>query len=526
MLWGMPWSVFWGDPEDFIYNVKASILGSALTVKFYVQSGYDGYYTLYIDGIKQGAPAYFASGIQQSLSGAIAYSETKHVFSIVPQGAWSADIFDLSFQTDIWENGRVDRLKAKITAAPDQFAFGTGSAQFSSWALTGINRFINCAPSTNSSTWGTLNVTMTTNAGIHTVTLDVNGFGQASGTVNGDGSITFTALNGSGIGGTVALVYTGNIAAGVTVVNAFPASYPVYWKTSTFTAPDFPRAYNGIVYDDGHSSLFTYRSTSLVAGTYYEVSHQIDECGNESSNLDGGGTPITLVGAPPAAGPSSYLSGGATGPATTIAFAASSDNTSTYNIYDSLVSGFLSLLAANDSHAAGSGTINHTLAAISGTFTGTRYVLVRAVKGGIEEGNLQTLAMTYVNGVVQALAPPAPAVTNAPRRSGRTVTLAVSIDTNEQLVAPTQVCIFLYAWPGVPDYTTPTSTTNISASAKVGSNYNLDVSATAGADGVYGVAVRTKSAAGTQSANLDTYGPVRLRTALPAAPSTLVSAGY
>jgi len=510
-------------------TLEVKAIGGGLRARFQPLSGYSQYWQPVFDGIQQGPPIYGDDDVVTEVIGTPNPLQSAHVVSICPLGDWSFSNFDVTHQQLYFEAARADRIR--VTMTPTVELFSTESAsQLSSWSLTGLRRFSNCAPYPRRPQQAYLDVTLATSGGTRTLTLKANGVTVASGTrtvAAGNGTITLAASNGSGLSGSVTLTYTADItsAALVRLIARYPASYPIHHRTSAFGGGDFPRTAEGSVSDDGHSSTFVYRSNALAAGAYRVVAHQKDDAGNESTNTDGGGATATVVGVPLAPGTPVYSSGGAA--ATVIAFTASATTNATYNYYDSGIAGVIDFNAVTGTHIAGTGTLTQTLPAISGTFTGYRYVVVRAVSTlGVEEGNSQMLAIEYDNGVVIALRPPNPGVGQAITIVGRTITVPCFISTSDQLIAASSLAIWLVA-NGTPiDYTlAPTAT--VSVSSAVGTVINTSISATAGSDGNYQFAIRSRSASGTQSTNVDQYGPFRLTTAAPSGPATtLVEVGY
>lgn len=521
MLWGMPWGGRWGRPEDMITTLELANLGPVIRVRFQYASGFAQFTRLDVDGTPGNDPFFAPDDSITEILTPFDTSQTLHNISIVPLGDSADSSIDISWQQNLWESTRSNRLKVNVTPVPDYFSYGD-SGQLTSWSLTGVSRNDNVKPYLFRPTWGITQLTLTNTAGTRTVTLLIDGTPVASGSRVGNGSITLSAVNSSGLTGSVTVTYTGDVTSNAFVVARFPATYPVYWKTTPFTAPDFPRTADGTITDDGHSNLFVLRTGALAAGTYYVLPHQKDDAANESTNLDGGGQTGTVVLVPAAPGTAVYTSGAAA--ATVISFAASATPAATYRGYDSGITGQLDLNTISFTHIAGTGTLTQTLAGISVGFTGTRLIMIRAVSGGVEEGNVQLLRIEYLAGVVVLPRPPAPGISAKVTVSGRTLTVPVSVNINEVLGTPTTVALFLFAVGGSPNYASPDGTASLGTA--VASIRSVAVSATAGADVLRMYAVRTVTAGGVQSSNTDTYGPVKLTTTVPAGPTSTVEVGY
>ncbi len=372
---GGPTSCSPGDEEDLVQIMTLDALAGDIYSTGQMLSGYGQFCQFVVDGNVCDSVKYVQDNQPTSFWG-IPNSGINHVASIIPQGDWSAQT-GFYYQQSDWQSLRTDRIVAQITSVPDIFSFGDNT-QFSNWALTGFQRFTNCSPSNFRTTWGQLNLTLITITGVHTLTLDQNGIIIAQGSRTGNGSITLVdPASVSGVAGTVTLTYSGDISSGSDLIARFPASYPLYVQAIPFVSGSFPQAHAGIVFDDGYSSSFIARSQPLTTGNHYGLARQIDDAGNESTNLDGGGTIVPIVVPPNPPGTPVYASGGFA--ATIIHFLASSTTGATYNGYDSGITGILDLSTPSFTHAAGSGTLSQTLAAISAGYTGTRTILVRAV---------------------------------------------------------------------------------------------------------------------------------------------------
>lgn len=516
--WGFPTTTPWGRADDVITLDGVYPIGGSVRVVFTPRTGYSGYYKIYMDGVA-GPVTYATAGTETEVIAAFAdpdFAPTNHIISICPQGTWPNDLFDLSSQSFGFMSGRTDRIWARITTAKEYFVYSTSGidTQLSAWALTGVERFRNCMPVSNRPTWAALSLTIGDTAGTRTVTLSIGTVTVATGSRSGDGSITLAEANGSGISGTVTIAYTGDLSG--TLIIRYPNQLKIHYKTSAFSAPDFPRTAEGTINDDGVSSNFFFRSARIAAGTYYVVPHQVNENGVESSGIAGGGTTVTVHAPPEPAGVPVYTSGNYSN--TLISFAASSTTGATYNIYDSGDTGILDINTAAATHIAGTGTLTQTLAAISGTFTGIRYVVIRAVYGGVEEGSYRILEIEYASGTVVLPRPNTPMFNERCTVSGRTITVPVALDTVNAKATAATFKLFLVASGGSFNYASPDGSAAVST-AKAGSVHS-SVSATVLADGYYDYMVRTQTAGGVQDDNTQRYGPVYLAAAAPLDPAS------
>jgi hypothetical protein len=402
------------------------------------------------------------------------------------------------------------------------------SGQLTGWSLAGVKRFTNCYPAEFRPTWGMLDCSLTDAGGTRTVVLSMRGLTVAQGSRVGDGAITLAEANDSGISGSVTVAYTGDAPAAKVVIR-FPAKVRFHYKTSQFTAPNFPRTAEGEIFDDGYSNAFTFRSAKLAAGTYYVVSHQVDEDGNESSGLFAGGDSLAIVAPPEPPTSLAYASGDSTN--TVVQWTASATSGATYNIYDSLDGLEMDLSTPNHTHIAGAGTLTQALASIGAGFAGKRYILVRAVKTGVEEGNMAILEIEYVSGARVAPRPNAPLIGRDITVSGRTLTIPVVIDITNQKAATATVKLFVYAPGGSPNYAAPDATATVGTA--MGSLITTNAAKTrlvltyaAGSDMTRLCQIRSVTAGGVQSENTEVYGPFRLTTEAFPDPTQEASGGF
>ncbi len=267
------------------------------------------------------------------------------------------------------------------------------------------------------------------------------------------------------------------------------------------------------VYDDGRSNVFAYNSPALVSGRYAIDVIQIDENGNESpGNVDISQAVLSVPVAPTAL---AYSSGGYA--ATIISFTLSQTGTVTLNLYDSGATGNLDMNSPTLVTKTGApGNYTYTIPAIAAGFTGWRQVVLRTLESGVEDGNLNILQIEYSAGVRVAPRPPPPQVNGARiSTSGRTLTVPVLIITRDvkSLGTAATVKLFLFVPGASPNYASPDGSAVVTYPTSGTPDIFLNVSATAGSDGVYYFVCRTQTAGGVQSDNVDVHGEVILSTA-------------
>ena len=511
---GTPFGSPFGNNENFASQIKARDVGGGLLVDFTPQTGMDCWWRLILDSLPQGTPQKVLGGQAAELKGVYNAPGTKHEWAVFCQGGFSSPLIDPSIQLAVFAAGRATRLIAMLATTPKIFSYNDAD-QFSNWALTGAQRFQNVRPVQGLPTWGSLDLTLTTAGGVHTVTLALDGVVLASGARTGDGTVTLTD-QGGGISGTVSLAYTADFAAG-TLIHDWPAQLKVYYKTSPYgSAPS--GAAQAVIQDDGFSSEFVFRSASLAPGTYYLIVHQVDSDGNESTGLQSGGVALTINALPASPGLAVYVSGGYAATVIQIATGAGA-----YNLYDSADTGVLDMTAATPVTLTGAAPGHITLPAIASSYTGPRYVLVRQTAGGVESANSDVAEIDYTAGVVNLAAPNIPGLSGkAIRRAGLQITVPVTVNLSAQAVPVTEVRLYLFLQGGSPSSlsgSTPSLTT-------VGHVAGGTVIATAPSAGLYCFVLRGyASSNGQESEDSQTYGPFEMTTAAPVDPAISAYAG-
>lgn len=158
----------------------------------------------------------------------------------------------------------------------------------------------------------------------------------------------------------------------------------------------------------------------------------------------------------------------------------------------------------------------------SSTFVGARFVVVRAVKSSVEEGNLNILQIEYgfsmvADGIVIPPRPPAPQASSVISTSGRTLTVRVTIDTRSSAGVADTLQITLLK-PGVGGFTPIVATVALTQPEGNAPLIFASISVTGLDDDIFFYSLLTLTADGVPSATIDGPGPVVLTTSGPADP--------
>lgn len=120
----------------------------------------------------------------------------------------------------------------------------------------------------------------------------------AEGYRTGNGVVTCSEINGSGVTITATITYTADIARGIAFLDfKWPAAYEIHYDTSPLV---FPRTAQATVPDDGTGAIeYTYLIMNLDPDTYYWTVVPVDDEGNKlSTPQTPTDSPFVINGAP------------------------------------------------------------------------------------------------------------------------------------------------------------------------------------------------------------------------------------
>lgn len=219
-------------------------------------------------------------------------------FCVVEAGEWASYDDDDSIPKGWIEEWDAQTSKrVRITWDSEYTDQGlTGSTQLTSILTDGFVRWSNCQQG-DLPTRGRVYMSIVTSGTTHRIDWWAAGQMVASGYRDGDGVVTCSEVNDSGLTISGILAYTGDIALGDAFYEVcFPSSFQVHYSTSPLSYPREPEAY---VYDDGSATNFTYLSPVLTGSTYhYNVLAVGDNGEPQASTSPPADSPISLNQAP------------------------------------------------------------------------------------------------------------------------------------------------------------------------------------------------------------------------------------
>jgi hypothetical protein len=314
---------------------------------------------------------------------------------------------------------------------------------------------------------------------------------------------TLAEANDSGVSGTVAVGVSTTTDTGASLYYRFPSSALVYRDTS-----NPPTTLRVTVPFDGYPGAVWTETSALTAGTYYYKIAFVSDTG-ETGTASAVQT-VIVPGAPVAPTNLAYVSGNES--ATVVSWTASTTPGATYRLYlQQPGDAFMDLLTP----AVASASSPQTLPAIAGT--GTAYVIVRAVNGGVEEKNVNLLGIEY--SAAGARIPPRPndcTLADVGVTVGDLVAATIVYANAGEAGTATVGQLFARIPSGTYDFTTPTATGTLAAGVSSGLK-KIALTATL-AEGWWYLTGKVATAAGTQSTNQAPEQLVYVSNSAPAAP--------
>jgi hypothetical protein len=502
MRWGSPWSSGWGSPDNhFIYTIPdlsgmAASGNTYLPLSFKLRPGLDGAYAgIYRNG--QFVRNAFVP-VNAAYNGIVDIPWGSLSLSVMPLRI--GHLGDPSYSDEkvvrVYEGTENGRVTLQFTFTPKVFIPPLSDGGYTSnWSLSGLQQGINTGLVQGHPSWGRLAVTLSVLGGSCTVTLLSSGTVVASGSAAIGGSpftVSLTAQNNSGLSGTVTVSNTvTNVTNGVLDIR-WPASVQILRDTF-----DPPTTVRDTVTFKGTNTVRWTESLDLPSGTYYYRTQPVSDTG--ITGTQSASVSIATIARPKPPTSLAYSSGNAS--ATVLSFTPSVTGGATYRAYlSTAVGGVMSL---NDIKAtAGAGANSITLPAITG-YPGIAYVIVRAVASGVEERNLNILALEYdASGNFVPARPNAPGIQleSLAITSGRTISVKGIYNSDHQAAAATSLQLFSRTPSGSYNFASPIGSGGTLTASGVKGIQTGTITYTFPADGYYYLTMLAVTAGGTQSA--------------------------
>lgn len=478
MYYGMVYGAY-GDPVYHIKDLSVEVTTSGVRVKIFAAENLgDAYYQVYANNVFAGVIFCPEGDYSESLTLSLP-AATEYQITAFRVGSNSS--IDLSSFAKIYDTGA-----STVTASWtwDYEVIGTVDSEYlSAWVVNGLT--VSRVSPGSKDTRGTIPVTLTVTGGTAVVNLGV--LAQGTGAVGS--TITLTALNNSGVSGTVD-VLAGAATESHDLVVRWPLTMSILRdETSPPTTEITSISFNGL--DTG-----SYVDTVDV-GTYYyafQATSDTDDLGDASTPQE-----VTVSGAPLAPEDLEYTSGNYSN--TVVSWTASETAGATYNIYvQNPDDPYMDTNTPTQTAIAGAESA--TIPTVTG-YPGIARILVRAVFSGTEELNLNTLSIEYdTSGNVVLARPNVPVISSITVSSGLTIAVTSEYNDSGEEAAGTIMNLYVREPDGSYTFTTPT------ASGAIGTGLNGEkkstISTTLSAVGWYYCTVKAESAAGQECAG---YAP-------------------
>lgn len=501
MYFGMRHGGFHGTPEKLLHDMLPAVWtkGQVLLRPKAASLCGDKWLHAYIAG-RKAATIWMPEGEYVSLALPIPIRLSQLAVTLLIVGACGESAYEFTGVQLDFEEDCAKRFRLTWDA-PLQYADDAAGVT-SGWDLDGLRRFSNCAPVHGYLTRGALTFDLTDAAGTRTAVLYSTGREIARGFRVGDGILTLSESNGSGVSGSVTIAYLADLTAKRLQIR-WPVRYRVLWDEGAAAIPSVILAH---LDDDGCSNSFAYNSLSnLAAGTYRLTVRAESDTGKFAANVDWNS--VTIRGVPNAPSALAYVSGNAAG-GITLSFT-KPDETSTYRLYVSGVEGVATcgqpLDTENVEATAIAGATQIVSGAIAGS-PGTLYAVVRAVNtGGYEEKNGERIEVEFDGaGAVVGARPNSPSIVTIARGStGRKFTVTAAYPTPRQKAAAATLRLYYRVEGGAWDYNTYLAKT-LPTDAINGIKTVTFAELTLPADAWYELGVRARTTAG--QFDVDTLG--------------------
>lgn len=441
MRFGSPFGCGFGDPENHVafYQYRVVRGNTAIKVRFQPTTGLgDAYFGVYLNSVLVRTVYADEGAITPYYSIRVDPEVTGHSLVILRHGhgpdanlarvARDIDSETSSHATLAWAWG-YEVLGADAS---------TDSGYTSNWVITGLSYF-QTERVANFPTRGAFTFDLTRSGGNATVVVKRFGTHVFEGTGAVGGAIALTAQDGSDATASVTVSGSATTLTGGRLYVRWPESMIV--KRGASPSPTTTVA---TVSFDQRDATRWFDPAVLSPGTYYYRTQYLSDTGDEGNFSSDKTAVITDPPDPPSN--LVYTSGNYTN--TVIGFTGSPTSGATYRVYLKQPDGnFIDV--ANPVATPGAGATSATLPTITG-YPGRAYVLVRAIKAGVEEKNGNVLEIEYdAAGAVVVARPNTPTLDTASVDVTTGLTLGVRslYPTADEAASPDKINLYKRA-PG------------------------------------------------------------------------------
>jgi len=519
MIWGDPWTTFWGENESYMKTFEIIDNGDGLGARVKMRAIPDAAqnWALVTDGVLTDVVSVLDDA---DVFGRAIYDQNRieHLISASPLGGWNSTLdIDVITEHENFAEDKGRSVKLSWDAVLEDIESFGDNSQLTAWSFAGVSRFNNVSRHLENLTQAKVNIELTTASGTHTLNLYQENTLVATGSRVGDGVLTFSEVSSSGLSGSVTLAFSAAFAlsAEAFVVMRFASSYEIHFNSVL----SFPRDPEGTVIDDGFSSSFSFILDDQAITTFDFLIRAISDTEKTSSNTAAQGT-VIIPGRPEAPTGISLVSGNAL--ATFIRFTSSSTAGATYRLYDSelnLATDFLTVATTYPNFVPS--TLETVQLPAIAVGAGKRTITLVALSGGSEDTRRLTLEIEYDSAGNVVFPRPNDAMGRISTRNEKTLTVDFTYHGVDEAATPDTMQLFLFAdGDDETDFSSPAATLAIAPGE--GGTVTGQISATASVNGWYTWAVKAfVSSSMVQSESASTEGPEYLSDVVPAAPANV-----
>ncbi|MBE7465485.1 MAG: hypothetical protein HS116_18565 [Planctomycetes bacterium] len=497
MKFGSPFAAGFGNPEHHvlyaIYEVAPD--GQAVHCRIRPRDGYgDSFWHLYSNA-RLAARFYAAEGQESLIDLPLRWGETRANILPLRMGHFNDPAYADEKVARLFEPIENNRVTLQFDFVPVviQPDAEDDEGWTSGWQLEGLVQGVNCLPVSGHSTWGELELEIEMDGADATVNLKRYETIVATGTGTDGGGpfvVTLAPANESGLSGQVTL------ATGVGDLDGVPlrVRWPKYMRIKRGIADPPTLIVEGVAFGGANTVRWT-EPLDLQAGTYYYRLQPISDTGD--AGTESGSLSAVIPGIPNPPSALAFASGSAVA-GFTVNFTGSSTPGASYRAYMATTIGE-PLDPDSPTATAIAGSTSIALPALTG-YPGTAYVLIRAVLDGVEERNLNLLAVEFdAAGDFVAARPNSPGIAEngIAYSNGLSIQVSGTYQTLGELGAANTLQLFSRTPGGAYDYENPDD------EAELGVERNgvklATLNHTFSAAGWYYVRLLAATAGGTQS---------------------------
>ncbi len=256
-----------GPASDQILSIKADIVASkVLRLRAKALGKYRSkYFAPFINGIYAGQN--ILAPLNGDIQGSFLLTEGTQVGSLYLEDAGQWPSFDDYIPVGMAETAEALTARRILISwtAPYTLTSVRGDTQISGITITGAVRGTNVSRHDTLSTRGVLTYSITLFGTYRIVRWWAGSVLVAEGSRNGDGALTCSAMNGSGLAVACTIAYTGEVDPSTAYVELrWPKSYQIHYSTSALAYPRTPED----TITDNQSNAFLYLTPVLSGGTY------------------------------------------------------------------------------------------------------------------------------------------------------------------------------------------------------------------------------------------------------------------